>query len=141
MELAEPGAPRSLCPHCRAWPWDLLRRAGAGKGHPWVCLVAARRRPCALEGACVPSRRQPLGCWAPRESQPPRWWEQEGAIVWGFNIQNGKKCEKVVQYFSCRGYYSTQNKNKHQVRSPASGPAPGLETGAVAPVGFVERLF
>lgn len=40
---------------------------------------------------------------------------RKDATVWGFNIQHRKKkSEKVVQYFSCKGYYSTQNKRKKQ---------------------------
>lgn len=108
MELAEPGAPVTL-PPLQAGRVPVPAGWSPG-GRTSACLVPPRAQPRPVKGGLGSSQteEQPApGCWARRGSQPPRWWERKDATVWGFNIQNGKKCEKVVQYFSCEGYYST----------------------------------
>lgn len=87
MELAEPGAPRSLCPHCRAWPWLVSAPEGWGPdGAPLGLLgdcqapdLPSERRLCSF----INEEQPALGCWAPRGSQPPTWWEQEGCDCLG----------------------------------------------------------
>lgn len=46
--------------------------------------------------------------WGPGQGLGhPGGANRKDALGFGFNIQNGKKYKKVVQYFSCKGYYST----------------------------------
>lgn len=94
MGLAERGAPGRSAPAGRLgprkWAWWPEGGSPAPATVPTSQAAFIHRRKGSLRGL-----RHPGG------------GSRKDAIVWGFNIQNWKKCKKVVQYFSCKGYYST----------------------------------
>lgn len=87
-------------------------------------------------GLCSFQKSGHLGCWAPRESQPPRWWEQEGAIVWGFNIQNGKNARKLYSIFPVEVIILHRTKRNTKRADPPPDQPRGWRAGAAAPRGF-----
>lgn len=94
--------PASATPSPRAGAWTPAARCLPG---PSLCALGGGGRDCVRFQT---QERQVLGCWAPPGSQPPTWREQEGYHCLGLSYSKWKKkCEKVVQYFSCKGYYST----------------------------------
>lgn len=120
MELAEPGAPRSLRPRCRAWAWYLLPRAGARKGRPWACLVTARRQPGPVTGGCVPSQTKSSPRWSAglREGlSHPGAGNRKEAAVWGFN-QHGKNARKLYSIFPVKVIILHRTKRKKKAGGP-----------------------
>lgn len=97
---------RGHCPHCRAWPRCLLPRAGDGRG----ARGPARRLPTpALPGErrLFPHQRKSRpGCWPAGVSATQVVGTRKLRLC-GALYSKWKTCEKVVQYFSCQGYYST----------------------------------
>lgn len=117
-------------PRRRAWPWNLLPRAGAGNGRPWACSVAAGRRPWGGGRLCsfTNGKAAPLGRPAPQGARPPRGdGNRKDATVWGFNIPNGKNTRKLYSIFPVKVIilHRTKKSKKHagSERRPASGAA------------------
>lgn len=154
-----PAAGRPLRPLAGppAWPGGRAalrgpRRKPRGPAEPEPRGHCAPRRgpgPASAREGCGPRAECSAGLARGNGARPalgpaglrPRWWEQDGCDCLGLQYSTWKKREKVVQYFSCQGYYSTQNKKKEKraggKRADPPPPGPGVGApGAAAHVGF-----